>query len=753
MDNRTSVGGRRYDLKGWLYGTAATALISAVLVGSVSEVRAGEAQSGIEEITVTATRRAENLQDVPAAITALSSTALENMGARRYEDYLNNVPGITFNRNGSRTNDVAVRGVSRGVRTSASPTTGFYLDETSISSATSFDPSLYDVERVEVLLGPQGTLYGAGSMGGAVRVILNKPKLDLMEGSAEAQLSTIAHGGTSWLTNAMVNTPVIDNVLAVRLVAGYRSDGGFVDNLGPPIEEDTNTDKRWIARGSILLTPSDNTNIVLSAIYQSQEFGSQSFHDLARAQYTYIRYYPEGGERQDGVYSLTVNTDFDAFSLMSATSYVTNHRTNFQDSSFNARWQNLAQGLGLLGTFTYVAGPGRGYAQNQDNRTQAFSQEVRATSSGDGPLKWLTGGYFSQTRTNFRTYEDVKNIPQFANLTVAQAGDQYALSSRRQLAAFGELTYSITDALDVTAGLRYSEYTIETQATGYGVLGGAGGPNAVLATALGAGANKLTQKYLVNYKVTEDNSLYAQAAQGFREGDALRPVNLPLCEPEFRSLGLPPNGPTQFLPDSLWSYEIGSKNSFFDNRLVFNGSGYYTDWKDMQQSLTLQICRSSATINAGRAKIKGFEFSTTANPIEGLIVNASIAYTDAQIKEAPITTPALQNNRLPLIAAWTWNINAQYDFPLTGSWSGYVRADVSDVSHRWSEVLASAGRIIPGYTLVGARAGVASGPWNVAIFVQNLFDEAYPLSYNPVSPVGETLGDPRTIGVNTSFRF
>lgn len=345
-------------------------------------------------------------------------------------------------------------------------------------------------------------------------------------------------------------------------------------------------------------------------------------------------------------------------------------------------------------------------------------------------------------------------MPEYASrITNNQAGYNDTDSNRRQLASFGELTYHVTDALDLTAGLRYSYYSTENSATNSGGLGGGGGINSTIVSRSRAKASKLTQKYNANYKVTPDNIVYAQAAQGFRDGNSQNPLNRPGCATDLALLGLPAAGPSDFFPDSLWSYEVGSKNTLLDRRVTLNGSAYYTDWQDIQQSIVLPGCGASTTINAGTVKAKGFELASQINPVEGLVIGGSIAYTDAKITEAPVTTPALKNNRLPLVPAWQWSFNAQYDFTLSSSLNAFVRTDITDAAHRWSEVTVSRGTIMPGYMLVGARIGVGGELWTVALYATNLLNKKYPLSYNPNLPAGETLGDPRVVGVNANYKF
>ncbi len=696
----------------------------------------------LEEVVVTATHRAENLQEVPLSITALSGAALGKLNALNYEDYLNTVPGVAFAEIGARENRVVMRGVSDGIATGTQSTTGIYIDETPVTSATNtFDPSLYDLERVEVLRGPQGTLYGSGSMGGTVRIILNKPELNETDGAVEGSLADVAHGAGNYKADGFVNIPLVSDQLAMRLVGGYERNGGFIDDIGVD-GRDANWRERYGGRAAVLYKPVEEASILATVVYQDDRFGAEPTHDIDLPAYEQQRFYPESGHIYTTLYSLTGTFQLPGMTLTSASGYLDSRSENGQDGTvIFAPFIQAVTGLPV--------GANDGIGAINVANSRVFSQEVRLASSGERRLDWLLGGFYSHESDDGGQLFDVSRAPAVAAVYSNEAiYDDTNTSTRRQAAAFGELTYHVTSKWSLTAGLRYSSFKTATSDFAQGLLNGGD-----TLTPTQASSSSLTQKYLVDYKVTAQNSLYAQAAQGFRDGNGLSYIPYDLCGGDLKKLGYD-SSPTQYNPDKLWSYELGSKNTFLEQRIGLNAAAYYIDWKDIQTQLTLPTCQFALIANAGAAVSKGFEIELALNPLTGLKINGSTAYGDARITEAPATVPALLGSRLPLVSKWTWNANSEYDFPVATGLTAYLRGDVNRVGSRWNTFASSAGSfLLPSYVLVGARLGLQSEKWEAALYGTNLTDKAAALSRQGTVLIYDTLVEPRAIGVDVKYKF
>lgn len=727
---------------GWLCGI--TAIGAAVITLPVAA--ADDSTMALEEIVVTALRREERLQDVAASLTVVTGEQLAASGAQDYTDYLNAVPGVTYADNGYRTSRVTIRGVSDGLVVT-NPLTGMYIDEAPVTQGTqpTFDPSLYDVERVEVLKGPQGTLYGSGSMGGTVRVIMNKPKLNEFSGAAEGTFGTIAHGGDLYRVDGVLNAPVVDDVVAVRVAGSYRDQDGFIDNVHPGRErEDVNSVEKTNVRTQVLIKPQDKTSVLLGFMYQDEDLQGTSFSDHLLPRYQQDRVYAQTGPGETSLSSLTIEHEFSAATLTSATNYLDKTSAANIDATMFFR--------GLVSMLTGIpVGANEGLGITTDVDFSVFSQEVRLASSGDNRLKWLVGGFYSDART---TYTQAFDLREAVAVSARFNGSDLFLSEQeernRQAAVFGELTYEITDRLSATVGARGFDVRMDATATSDGILNGGFG-----VTKKDANSSSATQKYLVDYKLTSDNHVYVQAAQGFRAGGANDAVPTSVCGADLAALGYS-SAPTDYDPDKLWSYELGSKNVLLDRRLTLNAAAFFIDWDKIQSNIPLPTCGFSFVANTGKAESKGIEIEAALQPVDGLSIVAAVGYTDAQLTEAAPGTAAADGDRLPLAAKLSWNLSTQYDFPVGQSFNGFARVEVNRVGDRWSQFESTPGStLMDPYTSTNLRLGISGQSWSAAVYATNVFDE-YIVTYVPVLGSGvpyDVIATPRVIGVNARYSF
>jgi iron complex outermembrane recepter protein len=692
----------------------------------------------LQEVVVTAEKRVERLQDIPMSVSALSGQYLQETGAESFQDYLTSVPGVSFFQNGGQTNAIFIRGVSSGVDITSSSTTGVYIDESPVTQSigATVDLNPFDLERVEVLRGPQGTLYGAASMGGTIRLIMNKPQFDAFSVTAEAKVSDTEHGGSNYEVDSAVNLPVTDQ-FALRLVGGYRDLSGYIDNLNPNIN-DANYDRESTFRGMARWKPADTTDILLTMSYQNEYYGAhpQSYVGSPYGPYQAGFGYPETGTQPFKLIGLTINQDFGFATLTSATNY-------FRKDSLAVR--DFTPYAPLLGI---TLEPGQGLGADLYYHSGVFTQEMRLASKDTGSLHWLIGGFYSGGKGPDLDAVGVSNAPALAGVNIWSASIP---TRQHQTAAFGEIGYHITSQLDLTAGLRTSYYT------SHGFDDETGLFNGPVPTAAENSARDhfLDQRYTASYKLNEAALVYAQAASGSRPGvDSGASGLTSACVDELHSDGINPI-PSQTNPDTLWTYEIGSKNTLAGGRATADLAAYYTRWKDVQSELTLN-CGVEFAANTGAAVIKGIEFEGNLQALQGLTLGLSLAYTHTEVTQGVPDEGALEGESLPLVPKFNGNVNARYEFPLPSGSKGFVRGDVTYVSSEFADFEARpTGYPISAYTLANGRLGWRKGQYEVALYGTNLMDRRIVTYIGPslAGPLEDTILRPRTLGLDLKMSF
>jgi iron complex outermembrane receptor protein len=737
----------------------------ALLAGApaLAQPAASDDANALEELVVTALKRSTVLQQTPIAITAVSETSLARMGANDVSDYFRAVPSLTLVDSGPGSRRVVIR----GVQSAGEPTVGFYYDEMPLTGSvgTGNDAGgrtpelrLFDVTRVEVLRGPQGTLYGSGSMGGTVRVLFNKPSMDY-EGAVRSEIATTKGGEASYEVNGMVNVPLVEDRLALRLVGFYADRGGYVDNVRRG-EKNINDVENYGGRAMLRITPTENLTIDASANIQRIDTAFPQWN-TALGRYNSSTSINTRIKDDSDYYNVTAKLDFAGMTLTAVSSYLDRSYLSIIDSSdyyptFNTA-ANCARIVGGGAACTPAqAGQFTGYINSlspsgnvNPQETTNWTNELRLSSDGSGPLTW-TVGVFSEERKS-----DVRG---FNALADGGTGELYAplriFSSRfikdelKQTAAFGEASYEVTPSLTLTGGARYFKYDKT-------VVGRVDIPLDLLNNRatdwIGADFSEdgWVFKFNADYKITPDAMVYATASQGFRPGGANQVVGLPDLLTPYES-------------DSLWNYEAGVKTMWFERRLSLNLSAFQIDWKDMQVTGRAGTYRLIA--NAGAARIRGLEAEISARPMSGLSISANGTFTDAKLTEDQInpnvTAAGRDGDRIPYVPEFAGSISADFDWSLTASLDAMVHVDVSHVGSSFTEFRPTEPlrRENPAYTLVNARTGVSNGDgWELQLFVNNVFNDKAisAISINNIQGL-QTLAvssPPRTVGLQLNKTF
>lgn len=697
-------------------------------------------QDTLQEVIVTATKRSEDIQTVPIAISVLTGNALEKAGMASYSDYLVTVPSVSYVSQGNGRDRINIRGVSSLPGDLGVSTTGVYIDEIPVSevSASLSDLDTFDLERVEVLRGPQGTLFGAGAMGGVIRLILAHPTLEQTSGLVSIYGADTAHGAGDYDGHAVLNMPVVTGKLGVRLTIGDHHDSGFIDD--PFRHEDAvNSHNQESARFQVLAKPTDRLSALLVSIYQKDKTDGNPFADIGLGPYQQMRQYPEPGDYQLRLNSLTVTYDLGFATLTSASGYL--DKSNYFAQDFTALLAGFAEQL----TGAPLADTS-GIGLDNGGYNRLFSQELRLASRDTGRLRWLVGAFYSVQRALQTQAVDTSLAPELAG-----AGNflySSSLLKYEQEAGFGEVNFLLTPQLTLTGGVRVAHFSVHDTEFSDGYLG-VGGP----AVTTSSSSSKTTPKVSVTYSVTPNSMVYATASQGYRIGGPNGAVPTSVCGADLASLGLT-QAPAQYDPDTIWNYEVGSKNRLLSDRLVVDAAAYHINWDRIQVSRGLN-CGFDFGANAGSASVNGGELDLAARVLEDLTVRFSGSYTDAYFTSTVQDIGAIAGARVPGTSRYSYDASVEYAVhPFDHA--GYLRAEFQRVGSQLNTLSGlSSSRLIAPYGLLNLRAGIDLGSsWNVELFARNALDEraviyrraSYGLNY-------QELAQPRTVGVHLQWEF
>ncbi len=743
---------------------------------SSQENASGEEASSfvLEEIIVTATKRSESLQDVPVAISALTTQAIEKQGIENFADFARQVPGVIKNDDAKNFGIFTIRGIATAnFALGPQVAVATYIDEMPVSGGArlSADMRLYDVERIEILRGPQGTLFGSGTLSGAVRVITNKADPSGFDASASVDFGLTGSDSFRQRYNAMVNVPLVEDKLAVRAVAYYRHEEGYVDNIGIGVEN-SNTNEDIGGRVSVRWTPTDRLTTTFGVLYEDSDPKDFQFFDPTLGRNIRSTRIADFTALETTNYSAVLEYDFDWASLTSSTTYseaITHQITD------------------LSGLFGDAAPYGVGFDEN----SEAIAQEIRLVSTTDSDLEWVIGGfYFDRDRdieSGLFSYDDflealnITGLPAsvFAKAeNTSQFTHAFSLGELREMAVFGELSYRLSDELKLTVGLRYgsSESTNTTFGDkGFDHLGafwGAafGGGNqevplgAVAPNVFGSGKrNKLTKKFSITWQPTDEQTYYALASEGFRIDTPNNRSNNGISLIDPTDIVIPQSSKS----DTLWNYELGAKTHWFDRRVKANVAFYYVDWKNIQVQANRLSDGASFFTNVGAAVSKGMELEMQAWPSDAVELGLNLTLQDAEItslteeeaaisgavKGHPLASPDFQ---LSGYIQHTWQLNggqelyARVDAQHMGGFpSGFpnVAGDPDQVNSLIEDAQA--------HEYVGASIGWTTDNWSLVLYGENLLNDDSYIFIHPQSFLPNRYGimRPRTFGIRASWKY
>jgi len=781
---------------------ASSMLLSApVLAQQTTDTAAPAAKPGalsdqIQSINITATKRKEDASKVPLSVSVIGGDELTAQHITDFADATRSIPNISFSGgggggnagNGPGLSNVEMRGISSAA---GSATVGIYLDDVSMTSGNlysqgSAEPKFFDLDHIEVLRGPQGTLYGASSMGGTIKFISNQPNTKVNSTDIYTEVSSTSGGGTNYLGNVVFNRVLKADELALRVGIQTAHNSGFV-NLVDPVKATTiatgiNDENDMVVRMALKWNVTKDLTLTPSIFYQKVKAGdidvgyTQTLSGISLPSYTTSKTVREPGKDVLTVPSLTVNYDTGFGDLTSVTSYFKRNFDRTQDgttvnSSYLGTQVNatnypaLAAIVGNLPSAVYL-----------NNSVTQFSQEVRLLSKpydpAVAPYTWLVGAYASNQHTTVLDNEPIFGInAAFKNAGVSitdpnvlanpvSAGfpnDNSYYASRTyhdtQQAVFGEGNYYFSPALHATVGARYLKANQTFTRDGLYYFANDTTNDGVAHSTQSSSGSKLTPKVSLTWEVDKNNTLYASATEGFRVGGSNFPLPQGYC-----SLTTP--NPTSYAPDSLWSYEVGNKSRFLNNTLSVNADVFYINWKNLQQAINIPACGYAFNTNVGNATSSGAEIEIKFKPTKSLILDLAAGYTDATLSDSAGANAgvigAVKGARVPGVPKYNLALTAQYNFFINDDVYGFARA-----AGHWTG--ASNGALDstnldfqrPSYSTYDASVGLTRDIWEVTLYVKNLTNNQMVIQRPQVQGTANEVYrmTPRTIGMSLSAKF
>ncbi len=773
----------------WTTALLASSMLTGVAVHAQTAPSSGAV--ALEEVVVTAQKRSENLQDVPVSIQALGSAKLEQLQISNFTDYVKYLPSVSFQTTSPGFSNVYMRGVASGGDGNHSgplPSVGIYLDEQPITTIQgALDIHVYDIARVEALAGPQGTLYGASSQAGTIRIITNKPTTAGFSAGYDVEANSVAHGDAGYVLEGFVNQPVNDKI-AVRLVGWAEHQGGYIDNVAgtrtyptsgvtvnnaSQVKNDYNDVDIYGGRAALRVELGDNWVATPSIMGQKEKVGGLFSYDPSLGDLKVAHYYPETSDDKWWQAAMTLEGQISNLDVVYAGSYLKRTVDTQQDYTDYSFFYDTLTTYGAY--WTDDAGnpvnPAQ-YIQGKD-RYAKVSHEIRVSTPQENRLRFV-GGVFYQRQThgitqNYRidalgTTISVPGYPHTIWLTEQKRID-------RDTAAFGEVSFDILPKLTATAGIRFFKADNSLKGFygyGLGFSSGTGEGACFKASELpGAPCTNLdkrvkenghTPKITLTYKVDDDKLVYATYSEGFRPGGINRKGTL-----------LP------YHSDYLKNYEFGWKTTWADNRFRWNGAVYYEKWNGFQFAL-LGANGLTEIKNAGAADIKGIESDFTWAVTHGFIISGSGAYTDAALTKNycgftdssgnPVTVcaspQAPDGTQLPVTPKYKANVTARYEFDYNG-FDSFLQGAVVGQAGSWTDLRIAERGIIgrqAGYVTADFSAGFGRESWTFSAYIKNAFDKR--ASLNRYAECIETVcgtqpyivpNEPRLIGVKFGQKF
>jgi len=707
---------------------------------------AASAPEASQTVFITATRRREPAREVPMQVDRLSTVDLEQAGARSLTDYLAAQPGIDVKTTGGAgIGAVSIRGVSTGDQTI--PTVGTYIDDVAYGSSSAFaagsttalDMSLLDLNHIEVLRGPQGTLYGAGAMGGVVKYVTNEPDTSEFSGKASLGVSSTRGGGVGTTVSGVLNVPLKADVAGLRVAAFRDHEGGWVDALGPAAGKNVNSGDTTGGRVVLLVEPTAHFHVRATALAQ----------DIRRRNTDFVDYDASTGRPVNGpsdremvlrepysmrtsLGSVDLEYDFGSARLNSITSVQQTRLTLNED--LTALYTPFVEQIFLFTPATVE--------EDVHSNVHKTTQEFRLTSAAGGQVEWLAGLFYDHETGNQQQHvgDTVEgggpgDLPELAQLGL--------ISRYQELAAYGDVTWNATSRLALTAGARIAQNKQDYRQDAAGPLAG---------TSLKPAHSKETPKTWLataRYALTPASNVYFRAASGYRPGGP----NAVLPDPET---GLP-TGPTTFEHDSLWSYEAGYKADLLDNTLSIEAAAYDIRWDNIQQFFSVN--GNSVVINAGKAGIQGFELGASWRPTARWSVTGNLSTIDARLKQDAkgLGTSGQRLPNSPSLAA-TLGTKASFDLGGHAGYLGLSQRYVGERNAGFDGGLSAPNYRLPAYWLTDVQGGVEFGRVALALYVRNLFDRHAQVGAGTASealggPVQVTPVRPRMVGMTLTTSF
>ena len=753
----------------FLGGTCALAMAAPALAQPNATAAAQplppQAQADQNAIIVTAQKRTQVLIDVPQSVTVVPGATLEQQHATSFQDYLKLVPGLDLNQSRPGEGRLILRGINTG---GVASTVGIYVDETPFGSSSGLvngavlagDFDTFDLSRIEVLRGPQGTLYGASSLSGVLRFVTNAPSTAAFELRGRAGVEAVKGGDLGYNADAVVNVP-LGPTIAFRASGNYRKDAGFIDSIGTggsDVAKNINGDRSYGGRASLLFKPSDAASIRLSAIAQNIDANAPSvieadpvtlrpLHGLTQSQFV-----PQFSNLHYRVYNGTGGFDLGFASLTSSTSYATQKQHERIDFTF-ALSPFLRAALKL---------PPNEFFEAQDTNLNKFTQEIRLSSQSH-LLDWLVGGYYTNEKglidQSFVAVTPGTLTPLALPFTLGTAN---VTSKYRELAGFADATFHFGPEFDLELGGRYSHNRQSAHEMTNGVLAGGAPKDFPIAR---SSENVFTYSLAPKFKPNKNTSIYARVAKGFRPGG---PNVLPA------GVTIPPDVPRIFHSDSVISYEAGVKAQSADQRFSIDAAAFHINWKNIQ--LFTVVSGFGVNANGSSAKSDGFEFTAAARPIAGLTLSANGAYTDARLTgSTPMSVGGRDGDQLPFTPKFTLSLNGDYGWHVGPRTRAHVGASWRHVSGQTAaydiDFVTAHGpqRHVPSYNVVDLNAGVDLGRFDIEAYVKNLGnshgitsttaltvfgaspDTGFPLY--PGGAIGTGIIRSRTIGVTLGIHY
>ncbi len=769
----------------------------------------------LSEVIVTANKREENSKDVPVSIGVLDGQDIESLHVEDLEDVTRIVPGVSFaahnnGPNGPGQDNISIRGVSSTV---GNPTVGIYMDEVPIITITGYEgdtePRLIDIKSIEILRGPQGTLYGAGSEGGTIRYITNQPDSHEFSGWVRQEGSYTEHGSYNYDTKGVVNIPVIEDVFALRVAAEYGHDSGYIDQYalagslaagtataGALLRRGTNSDDNVAVSVKGLWTIATDFTVAPTVLYQRTAAGDSS--TFVPAVGLYNTFNQVLGADTDSLFlpSLTVKKGLEFADLTSVTSDVDRRVERLSDgTNFNS--------AAIAGFFLDTAGmpPYTTHQAQNDNilgniaspvtftdHFNTWTQEFRLNSPVEQTrVKWVAGAFVADQEWSHLDYETAPgfstafqniygyNINTDPILNPSVGTPQYNPNfwdndlvwtvhdhnDVKQYAIFGQVDIELLPTLSLGVGDRYVWAEEKFTETGGGFFDYGGAGTTGVPYTQSARFSTSTPKFTLTYEMTAQSSLYASAGKGFRLGGATTPNTNAACVDGLLQLG-DTSAPKTYGPDQLWSYEFGSKNELFDHTLRVNADVYYIDWKQIQQTITIPICGGAFNANVGDATAIGGELEVLYKPpvAPGLTLGANLGGEHAYITSTNNAQTAAVGQDVLYTPRYTATVTANYSWRATEEVNPFVIADYEYTGQSYGSFIISTPEapnpsyINPSYGAVNLSTGVNVGRYQVSLFAKNLLDNKTILQAPTVNSVtmGYTLR-PLTVGVALQAKF